>query len=235
MEYIKQAYTKNGNLEKVSSNYKHIDTEAIYRSIESLGFNQIQTSVPKKANDFSRHITRFQRESLICGELKPQLIVDNSHDGSRALYIRFGIFRIYCANGLVAGTDMIQPIRLTHSGKKTITTEEIERFVIAAEKAYTEMYTKMVSVELSFEDIELFGALAHEIRYGDNVDEYATLFKLRIAKRQKDEGNNLWVIYNRAQECLMKGTKYRSKRITSDRKAIDFNNELSNLALKFAA
>ncbi len=237
--YVRQAYTET-NGAKCTEKYTHIQTDRVYAAIEALGFVQASKSAAPRATEHSRHITTFESPNLFLDGCKPRVIVDNSHDGSRAMYIRFGIYRMVCANGLIVGNDIVQPIRILHRGKVDNIERQVYDFVARATEVATSMYDKMKNTQLTCESIRSLTHLAFELRYGKDKMAPNSLY-IRMAAtnmhwvRYEDMGNNLWVIYNRLQEYMMQGVGRRSRAITSERRSVDFNNELSNLALKFAA
>lgn len=232
--YVKQAYTTTNGV-KTTEKYQHIQTDSIYSTIEALGYHQVSSNVSKRANDHSRHITRFEHPSILCEGVKPQLIVDNSHDGSRALYIRFGLYRVYCSNGLVIGNDLIKPIRIAHKGQAKSIEWELTQFVAQATAITVDMISAWSNKTLNAIELYSFIKAAHELRYGTDSGLEATIYYVSRARRIQDVGDSLWATYNRVQESLMHGTVKGSRRITSERRAVDFNNELNSLAKRYAA
>jgi hypothetical protein len=237
-EYIRQAYTTT-NGAKCTNKYAHIQTEGLYRAIEALGYAQVQSSSSKKAGEHSRHITIFEKSDILFEGCKPRVIVDNSHDGTKALYVRFGLFRMYCANGLVLGTDIVKPLRIIHSGTPKDLERQVYDFVAQATFAATALYDSMQH-KLSAEQITEFAQKAFDLRYeGKFTISQRWLTSLTYDPsyvREQDHGASLWAIYNRVQEALMSGKLVsKSRAITSPRRAIDFNNDLNNLAMQYAA
>ena len=233
--YLPQAYTTtNGG--KTSPKYQHIQTSEIYDAITGMGFEIVSSETKgKKASAHSRHITIFEHPLDLGNGLKPRVIVDNSHDGSRACYVRFGAFRFVCSNGLVIGNDVVTPIRILHKGTPEKITERIYEFVAQAKTAMAGMLEKMTRTEMSETMFYSFVKRAHILRYKTEAGLEETLFWSRQVKRESDEGMSLWAVYNRVQEALEAGTKYRSKRLRADTRKVDFNNELNNIAMQYAA
>jgi hypothetical protein len=232
--YLAQAYTTT-NGSRVSPKYQHIQTSEIYDAISSMGFQVTSSKAHgKKVSAHSRHITTFEHPLDLGNGMKPRVIVDNSHDGSRACYVRFGAFRLVCSNGLVMGNDIIKPIRIAHKGNQEKITERIYEFVAQAKTAMAEMLERMTKTELTENQFVSFAKRAHVLRYKSEAGFEETLYWARQVKRESDEGMSLWVVYNRVQEALEAGTKARSRRLRSETRKVDFNNELNNLAMEYA-
>jgi hypothetical protein len=234
-KYAVQAYTTT-NGQKTSAKYAHVQTNEICDAIADMGFNLVSSAFPKRSKKaHSRHITIFEHPTALVDGLKPRVIVDNSHDGSRACNIRFGAFRLACSNGLVIGNDIIKPIRIIHKGSQEKIIERVYDFVASAMVALVEIQGKMSSTVLTDSQFNEFVRQAHIIRYKSEAGLSDTLFFANMVRREADEGMNLWVVFNRVQEALEAGTKHRSRKLTSAARKVDFNNQLSNLAMKFAA
>ena len=96
------------------------------------------------------------------------------------------------------------------------------------------MLERMTKTELTESQFVSFAKKAHVLRYKSEEGFEETLFWARQVKRESDEGMSLWVVYNRVQEALEAGTKARSRRLRSETRKVDFNNELNNLAMEYA-
>jgi hypothetical protein len=238
-EYAVQAYTTTKS-DKVSAKYTQVNSLEVYNVIESLGYvKESSKAIKGKTNNpHSRHITSFINPNIDIGDCRPRILVDNSHDGSRSLYIRFGVLRLVCANGLVLGSDLVTPIRIPHIGKIEKIEEKIYTFVAESIAAFNAAYTKFSSITLSTAQRLEFYDNAMALRY--EMDAYSTDWKERrkldMIRRVEDSGESLWVIYNKVQEALVNsGVRRRSRAISSATRAVDFNNDLFNLAMKYAA
>ena len=101
----------------MSSKYTFIPTIKIVDKMRTEGFqpvavSQSHTRIPGK-QDFTKHMIRFQdrRQSNApairqLGQIYPELVLVNSHDGASAYKLDAGLFRLVCLNGMVvsAGT-----------------------------------------------------------------------------------------------------------------------------------
>ena len=229
MEHIRQAYTTT-KAEKCTNRYQHVNSLELYSLIESLGFEKQSANASKKAGDHSRHITIF-RSGDVFGDSKLQIVVDNSHDGSRACYIRIGLYRMVCANGLMIGTDLIKPYRIAHTGDVNKKLDDVRYYITAVVESIQMLMERFEKTVLDNFSINDFMRKAWIVRFGNDDGFDPFYFQ---AKRLEDTGATLWAVYNRVQERLMdKGLKKRSRAITSLRRSVDFNVELNNLANQY--
>jgi hypothetical protein len=108
-----------------SSSYRHIPTCEVMNNLRDNGFHPVQVSQSggKIADTirglFARHSIRFrQTENLVVarGDVVPELLLLNSHDGSGSYKLYAGLLRIVCINGLVAGAGDIFQVTVRHTG-----------------------------------------------------------------------------------------------------------------------
>jgi len=225
--YTDNAYTKTAH-QRVSEKYVHVDTLKVYDKMTRMGFSVVSsTSARSKTKEHSRHITMFQHPTVKIGDSMLRIIVDNSHDGSRSVTIRIGLFRMACANGLVVGSDVVAPYRIRHIGNIDERVEGIDDYIAASMAAIQTMHGTMVNTILPDSQVEELYLAAWLLRFKDAEGYHSYWFK---AKRTEDEGNSTWAVFNRIQETLMKGgLRKRSRAIKSAARDVDFNNELCNL------
>src|SRR5271168_1422847 len=104
--FTKEAY------EKTSDKYKLISTDQIIQGMMNEGFmpvaaRQSRTKIEGKA-PYTKHMIRFRHVNTEVkltqfGELFPEIVLINSHDGGSSYRLMAGIFRLICENGLIAG------------------------------------------------------------------------------------------------------------------------------------
>lgn len=231
-----------------SGSYTHIKTADLYQIVENFGFDLVKQSVSKPKNQdletYSRHIATFQSRRPLQintpNQLEPEIcytriIIDNSHDGTRALYIRFGLYRQVCSNGLVIGSDIVQPLRYSHVN---VSIEEIEQdlsdFIKISTIVAEDLIKNLMSVRFDSTQKLRFIEEAFKLRYktDDSYIKSSTRMSILHVRRPEDSFDSVWSVYNLVQENLIEGVRKRSKRMTSDRSLVDFNNALSNLVVE---
>ena len=229
---------------RVSAKYQLVPTKMIADKFFSLGF-QVDEYKQVRVRDGSRqgyqkHFVRLSHPTLLNtkhSDVKLQLLVTNSHDGSSSFSIKLGIFRLVCSNGLVVGS-VFESVTLRHTGRIL---EEIDGAVermVAQVKKLDEALDAMKDRRLTAEDVGKFYDDAVKIRYGQNTGiEDVHITPRRVA----DYGEDLFTVYNRVQEALIRGGevrgangRFRQRRaITNINKDVMINEKLFNLAYSY--
>jgi len=198
--------------------------EAIQPLLDS-GYDVLSTTISKVRNPerdgLQKHLVRLARVEDIVdyrgARTKshfPTINVLNSHDGSTALRVEFGVFRMVCANGLWAGSAF-ESHRLAHRGLKL---QEKVNALIPAIAASQDMIMQSVErlqhyrpseAEIDFLASVAFAAkdLFSFNRLSKDALEGVLHFIPRFAFRVEDNSNDLWTIFNRLQELTVRGTK----------------------------
>ena len=156
---------------------------------------------------FQKHLIRFRRAEQMqtLDEWNAELVLTNSHDAACAYILRVGIHRRLCSNGLVVSGDAFEAIRFRHA---RLQAPEVVR---ASYRILEYLPTLAASVDrfrnrmLTEPEILAFAEWALLLRY-DAVEqspiEPETLLTIR---RTEDQANDLWTVFNRVQENLVRG------------------------------
>lgn len=128
------------------------------------------------------------------------LYVSNSCNGSKPLNLDFGMHRLVCSNGLVRRTSFIEH-KLNHNQKTLSRIPMVLANVNkAAEQVLTE-FNKFKEVELTEAQINEIARKAARLRFDNNDVDVKQLLTIH---RNEDQGNDLWSVFNRVQENLIK-------------------------------
>lgn len=195
--------------------YGFVNTSEVLSAFSQAGWNQVSTTVGRVNNPerqgFQKHLIRLENPlfSKIEGltdnnQSRPQLVLLNSHDGTTSLQILWGLIRIACMNGIIAGTG-VNGVRLIHS--KAIVDKlpnaieymlgNFETFVKQIESLQGKTLSDSASAELVK---TLYNARLAGIQRVKSI-VYDTPSALRI----QDNANDAFTVYNRVQEVLMRG------------------------------
>lgn len=200
--------TLDQKLPTLSDKYKLAKTSEIIKRIEGMGFTMnrfVALKVRKKERQgFQKHRVIFTspllKESF---DGVPQLLLTNSHDGTSSVVLQLGFFRYVCSNGLVVGRNIIEPIKVKHSGadfdERLIVA--INNIVAQAEKL-TASIGRLKSKTLTNSEILNFQREALQKRLGDNVKIQS--FSMSI-NRPEDTANDIFTVMNVIQENLIRG------------------------------
>lgn len=232
---------------KMSEKYVHIKTADVLSRFQDMGWQVASANAARhsKAPQFARHALRLRHpdfSDIAEGGVIPELIVLNSHNGSWALRMALGMFRMVCCNGMVAGS-VWEGVSLKHYNIKNLEDQ------ITAVTGKMDDLTKKLSgtvkqwmdIEVPFKAQEEFATKAIAIRWGEKTPVSAE--QLLMARRDPDRGNDLWHVFNRVQENLTQGgfTGHTSNNRTLNimpvknvKRDFKFNAELFDLASTYA-
>ena len=240
----------------VTDKYVHISTEKVIDDLDKLGWKPVEATQRKsrgKQTIFSKHMIQFQNPDIMVkgadgDDAFPRILLTNSHDGMTSFQFRMGIFRLVCSNGLVIATEEFESFKIRHKG---YTFEELRQVVVQAVSDLpnkVEVMNKMTERVLSEEEQRKLALDAFLIRSGitpgsdeakkKEYDE-ETLDEILEVRREADEGNTLWKVFNRVQEAVTQGgfsaalvgAKVRKvRKIKSFEKDTKINQELFKLA-----
>jgi hypothetical protein len=165
-----------------------------------------QTRVRQEGRrDFTKHLIRLRHASQINGREANEIILLNSHDGTSSYQMLAGMFRFVCQNGLVCG-DTVADVRVPHKG-------DVAGHVIEGAYAVLEGFGQaqasresMQAVALDAGESEVFARAALALKY-DDPDRPAPVTEAQILmpRRTDDDRRDLWAVFNRTQENLIKG------------------------------
>lgn len=192
----------------LTDKYKLAKTSDMIKTIEGLGY-KMDRFVALKVRKKERHGFQKHRVIFTSPELKatvdgvPQLLLTNSHDGTSSVILQLGFFRVVCSNGLVAGDNLIQPVKIRHSGADF--DERLIQginFIVAQANKLTDSIDKMKSTQLSSADILKFQRQALQNRLGDDVKLDSFFVPVQ---REEDNKTDLFTVMNVVQEALIRG------------------------------
>ena len=200
-----------------SERYAYIPTSEVIDGLRSNGFvpmfaKQGNSRVPGKA-DFTKHLIRFRHEGQRTamrqvGDVYPEVILVNSHDGTSAYKIMAGLFRLVCLNGMVVSDREFANVTIPHKGDVTGQVIEGSYTVLTESRKALEAADNWAGVTLSRDEQMAIAEAAHTVRFGDSEGEIATPIKpaqLLTERRYADAGNDLWRVANRIQENVIRG------------------------------
>lgn len=217
-----------------SDRYAFVPTSTVLTAMRREGFevtmaSQSKTRVAGKQN-FTKHMLRMRHSSALLGrqvgDVVPEIVLINSHDGASTYNLLAGLFRLVCANGAVVADSLIQSVHIRHTG-------DVVAEVLAASMKVLEQTGKAVEVSQSWRSLMLsqdermaLAEAAHYVRFADSNGEIETPVeprKLLIARRNEDKGSDLWSTWNVVQENAMRGglkghridDRGRSRRVTT--------------------
>jgi hypothetical protein len=201
--------------ESRSERFRPIPTIEIIRGLQNEGFSvvggcQSTTRDPSK-RDFTKHLLRLRKldgKALQVGDTIQETLLRNANDGSSAYDLETGLFRGRCLNSLVALIESISATKVRHSGDVQAKVIEGTFKVLEEGRIALEAPDKWSQIKLDREEVRLLGVAAHQVRFGDaegNVHTAIRPEQMVIPRRHEDTGNDLWTVFNVAQENAIRG------------------------------
>jgi hypothetical protein len=175
------------------------------------GVKQSKSNVELRKN-WGIHITRFQHPDLYIKdpqgmiEARPEVVLINSHDGTRPIQFEMGLFRLVCENGLVIKDRDMGSFRERHT---KLNFQEVKNLMDEKVSGLQEVVGKISQwnmKEMSDKQRFNFAMDALALRIGtDRQAEQYEIMDILTAKRKVDEQPTLWHTFNTVQENLIKG------------------------------
>ena len=135
-------------------------------------------------------------------EGKSQLSISNKVCGSSPLEMDFGAYRQVCSNGLWA-MDTAWESNISHTKKSFDNLSNIIYSTVNNINEFIGKLNKMANVDLNKDEMNDLAERAARLRFGDDV-ERSIINQLLDVRRKEDADNDLYTVYNRVQEGLIK-------------------------------
>ena len=222
--------------ESRSDRYAYIPTAEVIRAMRANGFLPM-AAAQARARDAGRaghakHMLRFRNADARplaerrVGQVFPEIVLLNSHDGTSAYRVMSGVFRLICLNGMVVADRRGAEVRVPHKGDVVRRVVEGGHAVLDDARRALDAAEAWRGVILSRDEQRAFGEAARLLRFGDGEGNAATPIapeRLLAPRRAEDAGDDLWRVFNRVQENVIRGgltawgrdARGRPRRVTS--------------------
>lgn len=131
-----------------------------------------------------------------------EIILVNSHDGSSAYQMLAGVFRFVCANGLICGDEVLD-FRIPHRGNVVDRVIEGAYTILDEFERIDRNREAMKRIELNPPEQTAFAKAALAERF--EGEPPVTPDQVLAVERREDQGSDLWAVFNRTQEHLVRG------------------------------
>lgn len=192
----------------VSPRYTHISTRSVVDALQGAGWTYDSGTARKarKAENapFATHVLKFSHTGMptLFDGSRVQAVISNSHNGTGAFQLGFGVFRLACANGLIVRSISVADVRLRHVGLSIDQILEESQKLVNRAPQLVDRVNQWSKIILRDDDQETFAAHAAKLRWPDGgVNPHDLL----SSSRPQDEGADLWTILNRVQERVIRG------------------------------
>ncbi len=197
----------------MSDRYTFIPTIDVVNKLRAEGFQPVMAAESRATKlekvGFSKHMIRFRDQrnagpvKPALGNLYPEVVLTNGHDGSSAYRIDAGIFRLACLNGLMVQDSEIGSVRTRHTGRIDdiieATYEVVEDFPRLLDRV-----EEFGAVQLAAPHQRALAEAAIALRW-DEGHAPVTPAELVRPLRSEDSAPTLWNTLNTAQERIVRG------------------------------
>lgn len=208
--------------ETLSERYEFIPTSKVIDFMAENSWFPVEAKevrVRKEENNgYQKHIVRFRHPEISFNEVNGDrnlvdILLTNSHNGTSSFKFQVGVFRLVCSNGLVIQTQDFGSERVRHfssedENKFQEKLEETLAILIDRIPMTVDIISKMQQSVINDQQVGEMALKAAEIKFQDRVKNINTdqlVDELVLVNREEDEGNNVWVVFNRLQEKLLNG------------------------------
>jgi hypothetical protein len=234
---------------RTSAKYTFIPTERVLTGLMDAGFVPVearQTHARRSSPAHARHVLRLRRrfETVQLEGSVPEVVFLNSHDGSSAYQLRMGLFRVVCTNGLIVSRGAFPAYCVPHRGNVV---DEVVAGALKLSENFERLAGQVERMERRhlFKDEQLrFAERALALRYPNPEEARMQPSQLLTCRRVEDTSDDLFTVFNRCQEALLRGglcrraasgRLSRTRRITSIKEEIRLNSGLWDLATEVLA
>jgi len=197
-----------------SERFAHIPTHQMIEALDKEGWKvtgvRVGGSKDADKRAFTKHMLRLRRADQLKAELNktlPEVVLKNGHDGTSQYHLMMGLFRLICMNGMVVNESMFGDVKVPHRGHALDKVIEGTYEVIKHSDVVMNRVDELKQITLAPEEAAIFARSALQLRFEEEVPESLMAQPTRILKahRREDVSPDLWTVYNRAQENLIKG------------------------------
>lgn len=234
-ERVPAIFTKTPS-PKVSDRYSFADSEYYLQKFIDADWTIHSARQVSKSEYAPHQVVLRNNDIATVGDLLPQLIFTNSHNGIKKMTIDTGIYRLVCSNGLVVPTSITQSLSIKHLDLGDSTTDTIVNSFYEKVPIIMNNIDRMRNKILTDDEIDNFTYNALQIRFtnavGININDVVK--PLRI----EDNSDDLWTVFNVVQEKLIRGgiqlpSKRHSRPINNFVNDNNINTKLWELAEQY--
>lgn len=200
-----------------SDRYTYLPTAAVIENMLANGFQafaaqQSRTRIADK-QEFTKHMIRFRMPNaetslMKVGDVFPEIALINSHDGSSAYKLMAAFFRLACSNGLIVADSRIASISVRHSGNIVEEVAAGSVQIVRDMPQTIDAIERWKQIQLTAPEQKIIAQAAHTVRFADAEGHVNTPIRpdqLLHTRRQADNGNDLWTVFNKVQENVING------------------------------
>jgi hypothetical protein len=216
--------------DRVSDRYAFISTADIVDELQDHGWHPVRARQNRKGDlEHGTHMITFRRPDWsnikAVNDTVPEINLVNSHNTERRARLMAGFWRLICSNGLMVSAGIAElSACVTHRGDAALVIDDALDHALESLDEAVESITEWRGIELTELQQGIFAQAAGQLRFDKPFDAHTLLER----RRQEDEGNDLWTVFNVIQENLIKGgIRPMSNRATRGITAVSANERIN--------
>lgn len=211
MKYAPSVFADAAHI-STSDRYTQIPTIHIVDALRTEGWMPVSANEARVRDEgkkgYSKHLLRFRHVDDISRALNVQdkfseIVLLNSHDGKSSYQLHAGVFRLACSNGMIVADSTLEKQCVRHSGDIIGNVVEGVYSIVKDLPHVNEKIENYKSITLTAEEQQALARASMTLRWDENAP--VTPEKVLKIKRSEDSSNNLWTVFNRIQENLIRG------------------------------
>jgi hypothetical protein len=228
-----------------SDRYVFVSTESLVDKFNSLGWgvrNVMSPKFRKTDPEHGKHMVTLRnrqapgikdpRMPAEVGMVFPEINILNSSNGTTRLEMRAGLFMFICSNGAVISKKSFAYLNQIHQSFKLDNLDELLTKFIDETDFFSNKVNAYADRQLNEEEKKDYAHAAGVLTWG-NDQQVVNSTDLLTPRREEDNNDSLWAVYNRVQENIMKGgvsgVNRRTRAISNIDRYNDVNENLWNL------
>lgn len=197
----------------VSEKYLFIPTSNVVETLQEKGW-QCYSAVENRTRleerqGYQKHSLRFRHESTLAptlvGEVIPEIVLTNSHDGTSAFQFALGFHRLVCSNGLMLPDSVLEKISVRHSGRINADVIDATYELLEGLPKATLEIEEMRNTKIHRDDALALASAARHLRWEEDKVDDVQPAQLLLPRRYGDKTENAWETMNIIQEHLIRG------------------------------
>ena len=210
----------NSKSARLTDRYQSLHTDELLPIMADFGYFPTQAAQKrsrKNSPEHAAHLIAFSNAQDVdtANDIRPEIVLYNSHDGTSSVKLFAGAYRFICSNGIVAGDGF--SATAYHSRKALSGFEEMLRGVVSNMPKLMDTIEALRQRTLDSDERYHLAKLAVQKRWSLTEDmptdavvrgvyaDNTTIRDVLGLQRAGDEGIDAWTVFNRIQENVLRG------------------------------
>lgn len=206
--------------ESRSHRFAAVPTIDVLNGLRAEGFQPVMAAQARTRDesrrDFTKHMLRLRHEGQSLRTIDGagsafEIVLVNANDGTAAYHMIPGVFRMVCANGMIAG-ETFDHVKVRHSGNAVSDVIEGAYRVLGEAPRIGDQIDAFRAITLNRDEQAVLAEAAHVLRFPDHHkvgedrrETPITAAQLLQPRRMADNTGDLWATFNRLQENVIRG------------------------------